>query len=51
MDECDKPIIDHLYHPGAGGENRKLLQDFFATLKNLETLLKFTFVTGLCEFS
>ncbi|XWN35027.1 MAG: AAA family ATPase [Roseivirga sp.] len=51
VDEYDKPLIDHIHHPGAADENRKLLQGFFGTLKNLEDSIHFTFVTGIAKFS
>ncbi|MEL6607262.1 MAG: AAA family ATPase, partial [Bacteroidota bacterium] len=47
----DKPIIDHLHNPEVADENRKLLQNFFGTLKNLEDSIRFTFVTGISKFS
>ena len=51
IDEYDKPIIDNLQEPEVVKGNRRLLQDFFGALKNLEEYIKFTFITGISRFS
>ena len=51
IDEYDKPIIDNLHNLEVAEGNRKLLQNFFGTLKNLEGDVRFTFVTGIAKFS
>ncbi|MCB9481069.1 MAG: AAA family ATPase [Desulfobacteraceae bacterium] len=57
IDEYDKPIIDHLGYGQNGIDtaknNRKLLKNFFGTLKASDVVdaLKFVFVTGVSRFS
>ena len=51
IDEYDKPIIDNLHNPEVVKGNRRLLQDFFGVLKNLEDYIQFTFITGISRFS
>ena len=51
IDEYDKPLIDHLHNQEVAEGNRKLLQDFFGVLKNLDEYIKFTFITGISKFS
>ena len=51
VDEYDKPIINNLDHLDVAQQNRKLMRDFFGTLKSLDEHLKFTFFTGVSKFS
>ena len=51
IDEYDKPLIDNLHNPEVVDGNRRLLQDFFGVLKNLDKHIKFTFITGISRFS
>ena len=51
VDEYDKPIIDNLDRPEVTADNRKLLQNLFGALKNLEDYLRFTFVTCISKFA
>lgn len=51
VDEYDSPIINNLEDPETAEKNRKLLKNFFGTLKGLDDDLKFTFITGISKFS
>ena len=51
IDEYDKPLIDHLHNQEVAEGNRRILQDFFGVLKNLDEYIKFTFITGISKFS
>ena len=51
IDEYDKPLIDHLHNQEVAEGNRRLLQDFFGVLKNLDEYIEFTFITGISKFS
>ena len=51
VDEYDKPLIDNLEQMSLAKANRKLLRNFFGTLKGLDDHLKLVFVTGVSKFS
>ena len=51
VDEYDKPVIDNLDQKKLFQANRKLLRNFFASLKGLDRYLKLIFVTGVSKFS
>ena len=51
IDEYDKPLIDNLHNPEVVEGNRRILQDFFGVLKNLDKHIEFTFITGVSKFS
>ncbi len=53
VDEYDKPIIDHV---GAADkktakENRKILKNFYSTIKGSDEHLRFVLLTGVSKFS
>ncbi|MEO1219052.1 MAG: AAA family ATPase [Bacteroidota bacterium] len=51
IDEYDKPIVTNLDNPAVADANQELLREFFGTLKDLDSYLKFTFTTGVSKFS
>ena len=51
VDEYDKPLITNLERPQVAKGNRETLREFFGMLKSLDSLLKFTFTTGVSRFS
>ena len=51
IDEYDKPLIDNLHNQEVAEGNRRILQDFFGALKNLDEYIEFTFITGVSKFS
>jgi len=53
IDEYDKPIIDHLDSgdQDIAIENRKILKNFYSTIKGSDEYLKFALLTGVSKFS
>ncbi len=53
IDEYDKPIIQYLEdnHLKQAIANRKVLKNFYSTLKDLGTILRFVFITGISKFT
>ncbi|MEZ5534839.1 MAG: ATP-binding protein [Thiolinea sp.] len=51
IDEYDKPILDALNKPEVARENRDFLRGFYATIKDYDAHIKFSFLTGVSKFS
>ena len=51
IDEYDKPILDALEVPETARANRDFLRGLYATIKDSDAHIKFTFLTGVSKFS
>ena len=51
VDEYDKPILDALGTPGVARANRDFLRGLYATIKDCDAHVRFTFLTGVSKFS
>ena len=51
VDEYDKPILDAIDYPDIARENRDFLRGFYATIKDYDAHIKFSFLTGVSKFS
>ena len=51
IDEYDKPILDALEMPEVARANRDFLRGLYATIKDSDAHIKFTFLTGVSKFS
>ena len=51
VDEYDKPILDALDVPEVARANRDFLRGLYATIKDSDAYIKFTFLTGVSKFS
>jgi hypothetical protein len=51
IDEYDAPIMDALHQPDKLPEVRKVMRNFYASLKANDECLKFVFITGVSTFS
>ncbi len=51
IDEYDKPILDALEYPEVAKKNRDFLRGFYGTIKDYDTHIKFSFLTGVSKFS
>ncbi|MYA23773.1 MAG: ATP-binding protein, partial [Gemmatimonadetes bacterium] len=51
IDEYDKPILDALDVPEIARANRDFLRGLYATIKDSDAHIKFTFLTGVSKFS
>ncbi|MGV6852572.1 MAG: ATP-binding protein [bacterium] len=51
IDEYDKPILDALSKPEIARDNRDFLRGFYATIKDYDAHIKFSFLTGVSKFS
>ena len=53
IDEYDKPIIQYLEdnHLKQAVANRKILKNFYSTVKDADKLLRFVFITGISKFT
>ena len=51
VDEYDKPILDALDEPDIARANRDFLRGLYATIKDRDAHIKFTFLTGVSKFS
>ncbi len=51
IDEYDKPILDNIDKPSSAIEIRECLKNFYSAIKDLDSCLKFVFITGVSRFS
>ena len=51
IDEYDKPILDTLEIPDIARANRDFLRGLYATIKDCDAHVRFTFLTGVSKFS
>ena len=51
VDEYDKPILDALEVPKIARTNRDFLRGLYATIKDCDAYVRFTFLTGVSKFS
>ena len=51
VDEYDKPILDALEVPDVARANRDYLRGLYATIKDCDAHVRFTFLTGVSRFS
>ena len=51
VDEYDKPILDALDVPEVARANRDFLRGLYATIKDCDAHVQFTFLTGVSKFS
>ncbi len=51
IDEYDKPITDFIDDPIRVEENRKILKDFYTTLKSQNDYIHKVFITGVSKFA
>jgi hypothetical protein len=51
IDEYDKPIIDYLTNIEKAQENREILKNFYAIIKDSDQYIRFFFITGVSKFS
>jgi hypothetical protein len=51
IDEYDAPIMDALHEPDKLLEVRKVMRNFYTSLKANDSCLKFVFITGVSTFS
>ncbi len=51
IDEYDKPILDALSQPDLARKNRDFLRGFYATIKDYDAFIRFSFLTGVSKFS
>ena len=51
IDEYDKPILDALELPEVARANRDFLRGLYAVIKDCDTHVRFTFITGVSKFS
>ena len=51
VDEYDKPILDALETPEVARANRDYLRGLYATIKDRDADVRFTFLTGVSKFS
>ena len=51
VDEYDKPILDALVMPEVARANRDFLRGLYATIKDCDAHVRFTFLTGVSKFS
>ena len=51
VDEYDKPILDALEAPEVARANRDYLRGLYATIKDSDSHVRFTFLTGVSKFS
>ena len=51
VDEYDKPILDALEEPKIARANRDFLRGLYATIKDCDAHVGFTFLTGVSKFS
>ena len=51
IDEYDKPVLDALEVPDIARANRDFLRGLYATIKDSDAHIKFTFLTGVSKFS
>ncbi|PWR00606.1 ATP-binding protein [Leucothrix pacifica] len=51
VDEYDKPVLDVLHKPELAKANRDLLLGFYGTVKDSDAHIKFSFFTGVSNFT
>ena len=51
VDEYDKPILDVLEEPETARANRDFLRGLYATIKDHDAHVRFSFITGVSKFS
>ncbi|PID46914.1 MAG: hypothetical protein CSB47_01660 [Proteobacteria bacterium] len=51
IDEYDKPMLDALEQPDIAKANRDFLRGFYATIKDYDAHIRFSFLTGVSKFS
>ena len=51
VDEYDKPILDALEEPEIARANRDYLRGLYATIKDSDAHIRFSFLTGVSKFS
>ena len=51
IDEYDKPILDNIDKPELAIEIRERLKNLYSVIKDLDSYLKFVFITGVSRFS
>ena len=51
IDEYDKPILDALETPEVARANRDFLRGLYATIKDSDAHIRFSFLTGVSKFS
>jgi len=51
VDECDKPILDHIQNVEAATAQREFLKGFYDPLKSMDAYLRAVFVTGVTKFT
>ena len=51
IDEYDSVLLEYLDKPGQLEEVRRILQEFYQTLKICDAHLQFAFITGITKFS
>ena len=51
VDEYDKPILDALDVPDVARANRDFLRGLYATIKDCDAHVRFSFITGVSKFS
>ncbi len=51
VDEYDKPIVDALEEPAQARANRDYLRGLYATIKECDAHIRFSFLTGVSKFS
>ena len=51
IDEYDKPILDALDKPEVARANRDFLRGLYATIKDCDAHVRFSFITGVSRFS
>jgi len=51
IDEYDKPLVDHITNISIAEENRAILNNFYTTVKSLETNWRAVFITGVSKFT
>ena len=51
VDEYDKPILDAIEEPEIASRNRDALRGLYATIKDCDAHVRFSFLTGVSRFS
>lgn len=51
IDEYDSPMLTHLHDEEGKAQVRKILQEFYQTLKDCDEYERFVFITGITKFS
>ncbi|PCI73933.1 hypothetical protein COB28_02835 [Candidatus Dependentiae bacterium] len=51
IDEYDRPVLHHLTKPQSLEQMQDIIRNFYTSIKGVDALLKFLFVTGISRFS